>query len=67
MDGNTRLCTATSAMALMESFGSDGDPGSYTDLDITDTILHIGHNPALLKQFYGHGSWIGSKGPILLY
>ncbi|MEM5774559.1 MAG: molybdopterin-dependent oxidoreductase, partial [Anaerolineaceae bacterium] len=46
MDGNTRLCTATAAAALMESFGTDGDPGSYTDFDLTDTILHIGHNIA---------------------
>lgn len=46
MDGNTRLCTATASMALMESFGTDGPPGSYTDLDLADTILHMGHNPA---------------------
>lgn len=46
MDGNTRLCTATAASALMESFGADGQPGSYTDLDVTDTIFHIGHNIA---------------------
>ena len=46
MDGNTRLCTATSAMALMESFGTDGDPGSYRDLDVTNCLFHIGHNPA---------------------
>ena len=36
MDGNTRLCTATAAAALKVSFGSDGQPGSYTDLDTTD-------------------------------
>lgn len=46
MDGNTRLCTATAAAALKESFGSDGQPGSYTDLDYTETILHCGHNIA---------------------
>jgi anaerobic selenocysteine-containing dehydrogenase len=46
MDGNTRLCTATSAFALKETFGSDGQPGSYTDLDATDAILHVGHNIA---------------------
>lgn len=46
MDGNTRLCTATSATALKESFGTDGQPGSYTDLDTTDAILHFGHNIA---------------------
>ena len=46
MDGNTRLCTATAAAALKVSFGSDGQPGSYTDLDTTDAILHFGHNIA---------------------
>ena len=46
MDGNTRLCTATAAAALKVSFGSDGQPGSYTDLDTTETILHCGHNIA---------------------
>ncbi len=28
LDGNTRLCTATAATALKESFGCDGQPGS---------------------------------------
>ncbi|MDB4985967.1 MAG: molybdopterin oxidoreductase [Myxococcaceae bacterium] len=46
MDGNTRLCTATSAAALKESFGSDGQPGAYEDIDVTDCILHVGHNIA---------------------
>jgi len=44
MDGNTRLCTATAAAALKESFGSDGQPGSYFDVDSTDCILMVGHN-----------------------
>src|SRR5690606_12326971 len=43
---NTRLCTATAAMALIESFGTDGDPGSYTDFDETSTIVLFGHNMA---------------------
>jgi ferredoxin-nitrate reductase len=46
MDGNTRLCTATAAQALKETFGSDGQPGSYTDFDTTEAILHVGHNIA---------------------
>ena len=46
MDGNTRLCTATAAAALKLSFGSDGQPGSYRDLDTTDVILLCGHNMA---------------------
>ena len=46
LDGNTRLCTATAGEALKESFGSDGQPGSYTDVDHTDTICCYGHNVA---------------------
>lgn len=43
-DGNTRLCTATAAAAMRESFGSDGQPGSYTDIDYTACIFMVGHN-----------------------
>ena len=46
VDGNTRLCTATAAEALKESFATDGQPGSYTDIDHTDTIVLYGHNVA---------------------
>jgi ferredoxin-nitrate reductase len=46
MDGNTRLCTATAAQALKETFGTDGQPGSYSDIDHADAILHFGHNLA---------------------
>lgn len=46
VDGNTRLCTATAAAALKESFASDGQPGSYTDIDNADVIALYGHNVA---------------------
>lgn len=46
VDGNTRLCTATAAAALKESFGCDGQPGSYTDIDHADAIALWGHNMA---------------------
>jgi anaerobic selenocysteine-containing dehydrogenase len=46
VDGNTRLCTATAAEALKETFGSDGQPGSYTDVDSADVIALYGHNVA---------------------
>ena len=46
MDGNTRLCTATAAAAMKESFGSDGQPGSYTDIEHCDAIFLWGHNMA---------------------
>src|SRR5215204_2227366 len=44
LDGNTRLCTATADYALKETFGTDGQPGSYTDFDACDTLFLIGHN-----------------------
>ncbi|WP_202819143.1 molybdopterin oxidoreductase family protein [Actinosynnema sp. ALI-1.44] len=46
LDGNTRLCTATAAEALKESFGCDGQPASYTDVDHADVIALFGHNVA---------------------
>ncbi|MBQ0904207.1 molybdopterin oxidoreductase family protein [Micromonospora sp. U21] len=46
MDGNTRLCTATAAAALKASFGTDGQPASYTDIDHCDAIALWGHNAA---------------------
>ncbi|MEV6898746.1 molybdopterin-dependent oxidoreductase [Amycolatopsis sp. NPDC051372] len=46
LDGNTRLCTATAAAALKETFGCDGQPASYTDVDHADVIALFGHNVA---------------------
>jgi anaerobic selenocysteine-containing dehydrogenase len=46
VDGNTRLCTATAAEALKESFACDGQPGSYRDVDHADVIALYGHNVA---------------------
>ncbi|MHA3770514.1 molybdopterin-dependent oxidoreductase [Verrucomicrobiota bacterium sgz303538] len=46
VDGNTRLCTATAAMALRESFGCDGQPANLSDFDQADCVVHCGHNIA---------------------
>ena len=46
IDANTRLCTATTAASLMESFGADGPPGAYEDFDKTECIVLVGHNAA---------------------
>jgi ferredoxin-nitrate reductase len=46
MDGNTRLCTATAAEALKQTFGTDGQPDSYADVDHADTICLYGHTTA---------------------
>src|SRR2546423_2631228 len=59
LDGNTRLCTATAEWALIETFGSDGDPGSYTDIDACETLFLVGHNVARPRRFCGCGCWTG--------
>ncbi len=46
MDGNTRLCTATAAASLKETFGSDGQPACHADIDVCDALFLFGHNMA---------------------
>ncbi len=46
LDASVRLSTAAASAALVESFGSDGQPGSFDDIDVADAILHVGHNVA---------------------
>jgi anaerobic selenocysteine-containing dehydrogenase len=45
-DGNTTLCMATAVSGYKRSFGSDGPPGAYEDLEYADVILLIGANVA---------------------
>jgi len=44
--GNTTLCMATAVAGYKRSFGSDGPPGSYEDLETADVIFLIGANIA---------------------
>jgi assimilatory nitrate reductase catalytic subunit len=45
-DGNTTLCMSTAVAGYKRSFGSDGPPGAYEDLELADVILLIGANVA---------------------
>ena len=45
-DGNTTLCMSTAVQGYKRSFGSDGPPGAYEDLERADVILLIGANIA---------------------
>ena len=45
-DGNTTLCMATAVAGYKRSFGTDGPPGAYEDLEQADVILLIGANIA---------------------
>ena len=45
-DGNTTLCMSTAVAGYKRSFGSDGPPGTYEDLELADVVLLIGANIA---------------------
>lgn len=45
-DGNTTLCMASAVSGYKLSFGSDGPPGSYEDMEMADVVLLIGSNIA---------------------
>ncbi len=45
-DGNTTLCMSTAVAGYKRSFGSDGPPGAYEDLELADVILLVGANIA---------------------
>jgi assimilatory nitrate reductase catalytic subunit len=45
-DGNTTLCMATAVSGYKLSFGSDGPPGAYEDMQTADVVLLIGANLA---------------------
>jgi anaerobic selenocysteine-containing dehydrogenase len=45
-DGNTTLCMASAVSGYKLSFGSDGPPGNYADLESADVVLLIGANIA---------------------
>jgi assimilatory nitrate reductase catalytic subunit len=45
-DGNTTLCMSTAVAGYKRSFGSDGPPGAYEDLERADVVLLIGANIA---------------------
>lgn len=45
-DGNTTLCMASAVSGYKLSFGSDGPPGSYADMEHADVVFLIGANIA---------------------
>jgi assimilatory nitrate reductase catalytic subunit len=47
LDGNTRLCMATSVVAHKQSFGFDAPPYTLADIECSDLIIFIGANPVV--------------------
>jgi len=55
IDANSRLCMASAVMGYKLSFGSDGPPASYEDIDDADGFVFAGSNaswthPVLFKR-----------------
>ena len=45
-DANSRLCMSSAVSGYIQSFGSDGPPSCYDDLELTDCAFLIGTNTA---------------------
>jgi ferredoxin-nitrate reductase len=45
-DANSRLCMSSAVCGYVQSFGADGPPCCYEDLDLTDCAFVIGSNTA---------------------
>ncbi|MFB2918900.1 molybdopterin oxidoreductase family protein [Aerosakkonema funiforme] len=45
-DANSRLCMSSAVAGYIQSFGADGPPCCYDDLDLTDCAFLIGTNTA---------------------
>ena len=45
-DANSRLCMSSAVSGYIQSFGSDGPPACYDDLELTDCAFLIGTNTA---------------------
>lgn len=45
-DANSRLCMSSAVSGYVQSFGADGPPCCYEDLDLTDCAFLIGTNTA---------------------
>jgi ferredoxin-nitrate reductase len=45
-DANSRLCMSSAVAGYIQSFGSDGPPCCYDDLELTDCAFMIGANAA---------------------
>lgn len=58
-DANSRLCMSSAVSGYLQSFGTDGPPCCYDDLDLTDCAFLIGTNtaechPIVFNRLYKH-------------
>jgi ferredoxin-nitrate reductase len=58
-DANSRLCMSSAVSGYIQSFGADGPPCCYDDVDVTDYAFIIGSNtaechPVLFNRLHKH-------------
>lgn len=46
LDTNSRLCMSSAVAGYTRTLGADGPPGNYEDLELADTLVVTGANPA---------------------
>ncbi len=63
LDGNTRLCTATAAEALKESFGCDGQPAPTPTSTTPTSSRSSGTTSPRPRRCCGCACWTGSPDP----
>jgi len=65
-DGNTRQCMASAVTAYKQSFGFDAPPYSYEDLEISETLVFIGANPAIAHPILWHRVMLNPNRPDII-
>ncbi|HWF51238.1 MAG TPA: molybdopterin-dependent oxidoreductase [Solirubrobacteraceae bacterium] len=46
LDSNSRLCMSSAVAGYTGAFGSDGPPGAYSDIELSECLLLLGSNTA---------------------
>ena len=65
-DGNTRQCMASAVTAYKQSFGFDAPPYSYGDLELSETLVFIGANPAIAHPILWHRVMLNPNRPDII-
>jgi len=45
IESNARMCMTSAVTGYFETLGSDTPPLAYEDIELSDMIMHLGHNP----------------------
>ncbi len=70
-DANSRLCMSSAVAGYIQSFGSDGPPCCYDDLELTDCAFLIGTNtaechPIVFNRLHKHKKRKGKRVKLIV-